>query len=128
MGGQAIIIVDHGSRAAAANEQLDEIAERLRARLPEAQVEAAHMELAQPDLPTAIDQCVTRGASTITIALWFLAPGRHGAGDIPRIASEARTRHPGIEIVTTEPLGVHDGLVDALTDRINESASRSRKA
>jgi len=127
MSERAIVLVDHGSRNAAANAQLGEAAARLRKRLADRRIVTAHMELAQPDVPTAIAECVAGGARHVTLALWFLSPGRHGTRDIPRLAEEARARHPGIEVVATDPLGVHEGLVDALLDRINESASRSRR-
>ena len=130
---RAIVLVDHGSRAADANAQLEEVAALVRARLPECHVVAAHMELAEPDLATAIEACVDESATAIVVAPWFLAPGRHGAGDIPRMVDEARRRHPEVSISLAEPLGVHPGLIDAVIDRVDqvdvsegEGPSRSR--
>lgn len=123
---RAIVLVDHGSRAADANAQLDELAGLVRARLPDRLVVAAHMELAEPDLASAIERCVCDGASEIVIAPWFLAPGRHGAVDIPRMVEDARTRHPEARLSLAEPLGLHQGLVDAVLDRISEGEDPSR--
>ena len=122
----AIVIVDHGSRAEAANALLDQAAAQLRERFVGRRVVAAHMEIAEPGLPEAIDTCVAAGARQITVALWFLAPGRHGKGDIPRMVEEARARHPGVRIGVAAPLGLHSGLIDAVVDRISESESHSR--
>lgn len=123
---RAVILVDHGSRAEAANAQLEEAAVLLRERFPDRRVVAAHMEIAEPGLPQAIDACVAEGAEEITVALWFLAAGRHGAGDIPRMVEEARARHPDVRIGVSAPLAAHPGVVDAVVARINESEDRSR--
>lgn len=119
--GPAIVLVDHGSRAEAANLLIEQVAEALRARLPGRRVEAAHMELAQPDLPAAIAACVAGGATQIVVHPYFLAPGRHSREDIPRLVAEAATRHPGVTIRVSEPLGLHPGLLDAVIDRIREA-------
>ncbi len=123
---RAIVLVDHGSRASEANAQLEQAAEQLRTRLPAHHVVAAHMELAPPDLPSAIEACVRAGASEIVVAPWFLAPGRHGASDIPRMVEEARLGHPEVKLSLASPLGVHPGLIEAVIDRINESEDPSR--
>ncbi len=124
---RAVVLVDHGSRRAMANAQLEEVAKLVRERLPDRHVVAAHMELAEPDLAAAIDACVRDGANEIVIALWFLAPGRHGAGDIPRMVEQARARHPELRLLVAEPLGVHPGLIDALVDRVSEGEDPSRR-
>jgi sirohydrochlorin ferrochelatase len=116
-----LLLVDHGSRRAAANEQLDAVAERIRARRPELIVEVAHMELAPPDLAEGIERCVARGAARIVVHPYFLGPGSHSQDDIPRMAGEAGAHHPGLEVVVSSPLGVHEGLVNAVLDRFDEA-------
>lgn len=124
-GARALVLVDHGSRSPAANAQLEAAAAQLRARLPGRAVRCAHLELAPPSLPQAIDGCVAEGARQVTIAPWFLSAGRHGAGDIPRLAAEARARHPQIKIRVAAPLGAHPGLIEALLTRIAECESEA---
>ena len=121
---RAIVLVDHGSRAPAANALLETAAAELRARAPDRHVVTAHMEQAEPSLATAIDDCVAAGATEIVVALWFLAPGRHGATDIPEQVDAARQRHPRLIFSVSDPLGGHPSLIDALVDRINECGSR----
>jgi len=122
----AIVLVDHGSREPAANALLEAVAEKLRARLPERTVRVAHMELAAPSLAEAIDACVAEGARVVRVHPYFLGPGRHASRDIPRMAEEAAVRHPGVEISVTPPLGVHDGIVDAVLERLGEEAGPGR--
>ncbi len=119
---RALVLVDHGSKVAEANRLLEEVAGRVRARGAWPLVRTAHMELAPPTLAEAVEACVAEGATEVTIAQYFLSPGRHSTADIPRMARDAAARHPGVTVRVSEPLGVHDGIVDALLDRARETS------
>lgn len=115
-----IILVDHGSRRAASNALLEEVARLYAARSGRCLVEAAHMELAEPSLAVAFDRCVARGAELVIVHPYFLLPGRHADADIPRLAAEAAARHPGVEVRVTAPLGLHPALADVIEARVTE--------
>jgi sirohydrochlorin ferrochelatase len=115
---RAVLIVDHGSRLAEANELLLAVAERVRERLPDRLVRTAHLDLAEPGVADAIDACVGEGAGEIVVAPWFLSPGAHTAADLPRLAAEAARRHPGVRIACAPPLGLDERLVEVLLERI----------
>jgi sirohydrochlorin ferrochelatase len=117
----AIVLLDHGSRRAAANAQLEELRERVALRRPEAHVVAAHLEVAEPDLQQAIDDCVAGGATRIVVHPFFLSPGRHTRQDIPQQVLAARDRHPDVAIVQSEPLGLSDDLVELVLARIAQA-------
>ena len=121
---RAILLVDHGSRRAEANLQLEELAELIRKRQPLTVVAIAHLEIAPPSLGEAIDACVKRGARTIVIHPYFLGPGRHTSEDIPRLVQEASARHPGIELQVSAPLGVHHKLVEVVLERVKACGAR----
>ena len=110
-----IIIVDHGSRRAESNQMLEEIAV-LFARRFEASygiVEPAHMELAEPSIATAYARCVEWGAMRVVVTPFFLGPGKHWTGDIPRLTAEAAQGHPGTTYHVTMPLGsMGGGILD----------------
>jgi len=124
---RALVLVDHGSREAAANQQLESVAERLRRRLDGWIVRVAHLEIAAPSLEEALSSCVAEGAREIVVHPYFLADGRHARRDVPRQAQEAAARHPGVHVVVTPPLGLHPGLLDAVIDRVRTAASCSRR-
>jgi len=119
---RAVLLVDHGSRRDEANAQLDELVDIVRARLPDHFVTAAHLELAPPSVAAGIDACVAALATEIVIHPFFLAPGRHSAEDLPRLAREGSARHPGVSIRVGPPLGLHPRLVDAVLERIGENS------
>jgi sirohydrochlorin ferrochelatase len=124
---RAVLLVDHGSREPAANRQLAAMAAALARRLPGRRVATAHLSIARPSVPEAIDACVAGGAREIVVMPYFLAPGRHALRDVPRLAREARLRHPGLQVRVAAPLGVHAGLVAAALERVR-SASRGRRS
>jgi sirohydrochlorin cobaltochelatase len=105
---RAIVLVDHGSRHAAANQTLLEVAELVRAEVgSDWFVVAAHMEIEPPAVADAIAECVSRGAREIVVQPYFLALGRHAAEDIPRLVAEVARTHPGVSFRVAEPLGTH---------------------
>ena len=120
---RAILLVDHGSRRAEANAVLDAVAERLRRRSPACIVEVAHMDLAPPDIAQGVLACVRAGATEIVVHPYFLGPGVHTQRDIPRAVESAAARHPGLRVVISEPLGVHEKLVDVVLERVENASS-----
>lgn len=122
---RAVVLVDHGSRAKAANAQLDVLTEQIAAALPDCRVLAAHMEIAEPSLGSVLEQCIAEGATEIRVHPFFVAPGRHVREDIPRIIREACVQHPEIEIRLTEPLGLHPSVIEAVLSRIADADGSS---
>ncbi|KAF0245173.1 MAG: Sirohydrochlorin [Planctomycetota bacterium] len=118
---KALILVDHGSKLPEANALLEQVAERVRARGGFDVVKASHMELAPPTIGESFDACVAAGATDVTVAQFFLGPGRHSTLDIPRLAQDAAKRHSAVAWRVTEPLGLSDRIVDALLDRVREA-------
>lgn len=120
-GALAIVLIDHGSRRPEANAQLEELAQRVASLRPGVLVRTAHLELVEPNLAQAIDECVAAGARSLVIHPFFLAPGRHTTEDIPRQTAEARKRHPDVSIETTDPLGLSDAMVGIVLTRIDDT-------
>src|SRR4051812_17388856 len=114
-----IIIVDHGPRRAQSNELLEEVARQFGTRFRQTYdvVEAAHMELAEPSIATAYGRCAARGATRIVVCPFFLGPGKHWTGDIPRLAAEAAAKHPGTRYHVTMPLGIDELILELLFKR-----------
>lgn len=118
---QAIVLIDHGSRRAAANEHLEQIARRVAERKPDVLVRCAHLEIEPPSLLEALEACIAEGATQIVVHPFFLSPGRHSQQDIPALIEEARAQHPSAEIRLSEALGLHPKLVDVVLERIDEA-------
>ena len=113
----ALLLVDHGSSLAQANELLHSLAVRLGASRTDLIVRAAHMEIAQPDMGTAVADCLAAGASEIVVVPYMLTPGRHATRDIPGRVIELSKEYPKIRFRVSEPLGVHSKIGDIVLDQ-----------
>ena len=119
MSKKALIIVDHGSRVEQANEMLVQVAELLRDKrsLEFEIINFCHMELAEPTIGQAFDDCVSKGARHIVVHPYFLAPGRHSTQDIPNMVKDAAAKHSGVTYHVTEPLGIHENIIEVILER-----------
>lgn len=118
---QGILIVDHGSRRAEANEALAEVALLVEQARPGAIVRIAHMDIVPPTIADAFDACVAEGAGEVIVHPYFLSPGNHTTNDIPRLAREAAKRHPGVVTRISDPLGVHPRLAEVILERLRDA-------
>lgn len=114
-----VILVDHGSRREESNQLLLRIVDMFQHETGYRIVEPAHMEIAQPDIATAFDRCVARGAQSIIVFPYFLLPGRHWDRDIPALVEQAAQKHPQVPFLVTAPLGLHPLMAEIIRERID---------
>ena len=76
------------------------------------------MELSEPSIATAFDRCVQAGAAAVVIAPFFVWPGNHWGEDLPALAAEAASRHPGIHWLVAAPLGAEPLLLEVVNRRV----------
>ena len=115
----AILLLGHGSRAAGANDTLSAIASLVKAETGAALVEVAFLPPHTPGIEAGIDRCVALGAARILLSPYFLYAGAHVLQDLPEQVEQARMRHPGLEMILGEPLGVHPKLAEIVRERID---------
>lgn len=117
-----IILIGHGSPRNEAND-LETLSRMLHHRLhPGCNkncVKAAYLQYGAPGLPQAMEECVGRGATRIIIHPYFLASGVHVTRDIPELIDSARRKHPEVEFIYTDPLGIHERIIQVVIERIN---------
>jgi uroporphyrin-III C-methyltransferase len=116
-----ILIVGHGSRRLEANEDVREVALRVGERGNFSLVEAAFLEIEHPDVSEGFARLVEQGAREVIVHPYFLSPGRHTRGDLPREVSEVASRYPHVNYRITEPLSAHPLVIDASIERIRET-------
>ncbi|MEZ5404004.1 MAG: CbiX/SirB N-terminal domain-containing protein [Bryobacteraceae bacterium] len=110
-------IFGHGSVVESANDAVRAAAGRFAVEGGYDLVEASFLELGKPDLPTAAETLISRGATRIVVVPYFLTSGKHLKVDLPRIVAGIQGIHPGMEITVTEPLDGHPALASILIDR-----------
>lgn len=112
----ALLLVAHGSRRAASNDEIRMLTDKLReqagARFDD--VRCAFLELAEPSIPDGIEECIQAGASDIKVLPYFLSAGRHVAEDIPGEVDGKRAEHPQVNIEIVSYLGLADSMPELL--------------
>ncbi|MDQ4079170.1 MAG: cobalamin biosynthesis protein CbiX [Gemmatimonadota bacterium] len=115
---KAILLIDHGSVRAEANDMLESVAALVRQVAGGGViVQAAHMELAEPSIEQGFRRCVEKGATEIVAFPYMLSPGRHSTRDIPRLVSEAAAAFPGVSFRVTDAFGLHEKLAEVVLER-----------
>jgi uroporphyrin-III C-methyltransferase len=118
-----ILVVGHGSRREEANRDVREAARKIGARGGFPLIEAAFLEIQHPNIAEGFKRLVERGACNVTVHPYFLSPGRHTRGDLPREVRDAAQCFPGVSFRITEPLSAHQLVIEASVERIRETAS-----
>ena len=121
---QSLLLVAHGSRREASNEEVRQLAERLRQLAGEnfSRVEAAFLELADPSIPDGIEQCIASGANSVTVLPYFLSAGRHVSEDIPAEVAAKQQQHPDVAITLAPYLGSAEGIVGLILNMVSDPA------
>ncbi len=110
------ILVAHGSRRAAANEEIAAFAQSLTTTIAGnfELMGHAYWELAEPSLEQAIDQQVAAGATDIRLFPYFLAEGKHVVKDLPSVLVQKREQYPDVNFTLLPHLGALPGFADWL--------------
>jgi sirohydrochlorin ferrochelatase len=119
-GPTALLLIAHGSRNAAANDDLFALAERLAERGEYPIVEPSFLELAEPDILAGGARCSERGAARVLMIPYFLSAGVHLERDLVEARDALRAAHPGIDFVLGPPLGPHPLLDRLVLERVRE--------
>lgn len=115
---ETILLVGHGSRKTAGNEEILRFAEAWRMRHPGWRIEVCFIEYADVLLDAGLDNAAVNSQKVIVVPLILNAAG-HVKMEIPQAVDAARTRHPGVEFICTPHLGMGREIYDILHQRID---------
>ncbi len=115
-----VLVVGHGSRRQEANDDVRQAAYMIGERGGFPLVEAAFLEIEHPNVATGSKRLVERGAQAITVHPYFLSPGRHTRGDLPREVHAVAANYPEVTFAISEPLNAHHLVIEAAIERIRE--------
>ena len=108
---RALVVVAHGSRRAASNDEVRHLADQLRPQASEFDlVSCAFLELAEPSIPDGIEAAIAAGADEVVVLPYFLSAGRHVVEDIPGFVEQTRQQHPHVTIRIAPYLGTASDL------------------
>lgn len=120
---KALLIVAHGCRIDAANDEVFRLAECIEQNAEPKfdRVAGAFLEITSPQVEAAIANLIGEGATEIMVFPYFLVGGTHVAKDIPRIIKAASEKYPDVEFETSPHLGGLQGIDNLILDHIFNS-------
>lgn len=116
----------HGSKLEHNKDLVVAMAKRLGERNEFGPVEAAFMQLNEPDIPTGLANVAAKGVDLIYVVPCFLATGIHTTEDIPGVLGFKKGQMSGkvkvdgrlVEVRYCQPMGDDPRLAEILADRI----------
>jgi sirohydrochlorin cobaltochelatase len=117
----AVLVVGRGSSDAEANSDLFKIARLLWEHLPVRWVETAFVGVTDPGWEEGVERCVRLGAKNVIILPYLLFTGvliKRMSGRL----DDLRDRYAGVKLSMTDYLGLDDGLVGVIVNRLLEAA------
>ncbi len=123
-----ILLLAHGTKEPEASEPVHYYARLLAQRL-ERPVWPCLREFIEPSIPTVVGRLANEGARRILVLPFFLFQSGHVVRDIAADLAAEKQKHPQLEFIVGEPLGVDQSLADLLEKRafqMIQKASRSQ--
>jgi sirohydrochlorin cobaltochelatase len=122
---RALVLFAHGARAASWAAPFERLRALAQARMPDAPVSLAFLELMEPRLPEHVAELAGQGISGITIVPVFLGQGGHLLRDLPLMVDALRERHPQLTIDVAGAVGEDPAVLQAMTDYCVGAFSRA---
>src|SRR5947209_6846619 len=113
----SLLVIGHGSRDHQGVAEYWQFMEQV-SQTTEMPVGGGFIELAEPNLDTAIDKLVAEGTQHVVAVPLVLLGAGHMKLDGPAALDRARGRHPGLRFDYGRALGIHPLVLDVAADRI----------
>ena len=119
---KVLLLIAHGSRLKASNDEVKEICNALRMRIASDYdlVMPAYLELCQPCISKAIDEVIEKGAQQIVVMPYFLNQGRHVTEDVPAEISQKMAQYPQVKIKSLPYFGQSKLIEELLVQIIRQ--------
>ena len=115
---RSVLLVAHGSRREASNEEIRALIERMRGVATTFDdLACAFLELAEPSIADGLRQAIARGATEVVVLPYFLSAGRHVVRDIPAEIEVVQKEYPSLDIHIAPYLGAAEGVVGLLLEQ-----------
>ena len=117
----ALLLIGHGSRSPAGVAEYWALVDAVGGQDGSVPLVGGFIELARPDLDSAVDEVVAAGArSVVAVPLVLLGAG-HMKDDGPALLARSRERHVGVRFLYARALGVHPLVLAVASDRVREA-------
>ncbi|MGQ0711238.1 MAG: sirohydrochlorin chelatase [Rhodoferax sp.] len=115
-----LLIVGHGSREAAGNDEIQAFATQWRQQHPHWRIEVCFIEFSEFTLARGLD-AAAQGAQRVLVLPLILNAAGHAKMDIPEAIEAARVRHPGVDYRYAPQLGAGEELLAVARRRLQSA-------
>ena len=115
---KAAVYIGHGSRSDEGNKRFISFIESVMAKTPMHVTAYGFLESAEPSAMEAVEGCIRKGASEITVVPVLLLPGIHANVDIPTILEAVKEKHQDVDIRYGEPIGINSIMAEIIEERL----------
>ncbi|AMK76617.1 MULTISPECIES: sirohydrochlorin chelatase [Methylomonas] len=112
-----ILLVGHGSRNQAGNDEIRQFQQQWQAQHPDWRIELCYIELADVLLPEGLQRAAQGSDRVIVVPLIISAAG-HVKMEIPEHIEEARENFPAVEFIYAPHLGSNETLLAILQKQL----------
>ncbi|MBI3838860.1 MAG: sirohydrochlorin chelatase [Planctomycetia bacterium] len=118
-----LLLVGHGSRERAGNDEFLATARLVAELAPDWAVEPSFLEFAEPSITPGFEALVRRGVRRVVVVPVLLFSAGHMQRDIPAAISAVAVKYPGVSVRQAEHLGCHAELLALSKLRYDEALS-----
>ena len=113
-----VLLVGHGSRKRAGNDEIEKFAALWRERHPDWRIVVCFIEHADVLVADGLEQAA-QGARRVVVVPFILNAAGHVKMELPAALAAARTAHPGVEFVLARHLGMGRDVGTVLQARLD---------
>lgn len=117
----AVMLCGHGSRDERAVAEFRALAEHMKRRLPQYDVDYGFLEFATPIIRDGLDSLRAKGNTRILALPGMLFAAGHAKNDIPSVLNRYQAEHPDIGITYGRDLGIDLKMLRAAGDRVQQA-------
>ncbi|MFT5116913.1 MAG: sirohydrochlorin ferrochelatase [Kiritimatiellia bacterium] len=114
-----LIIMAHGSRKTEANNEFEQLIKVMSTQgLDYIMIKHCFLEMAEPNLPSVIEECLSLGYKQFDLYPLFFNQGNHVSRDIPEQIQAVQQQHPECSVRQLDYFGSFDQLAHGITEHI----------
>lgn len=120
-----LLVVGHGSSMPYNKQLIQDVADMLAAKMPQAVTRIGFMNINKPSIKDGLESFNGTGVKKVVVFPLFLAKGVHTTEDVPGLIGlkdgQKRISYNGYDIVYADPLGADDLIAELSSRRIKEA-------
>jgi len=120
-----VMVCGHGSRDAGAVREFAQVAEGLKAHLPDFPIDYGYLEFARPVIRDGLDKLRAQGVNRVLAVPGMLFAAGHAKNDIPSVLNTYQAQHEDFRIEYGRELAIDTKMIRAAGERVREALEQA---